>query len=528
MKSTTPIGFGTYPCVVSDERLDELERRVARLEEELVVRRSSLVDVKQPPTTNNERRTLDLALIGRSLIAMGGAYLLRAATDLQVVPRTIGIALGLAYAVSWIVIGNRRTTVFNTAIGALIFFPIVWEATVRFHVLSLPLAIGLVVAGAVALLVVAARRNQQVVAWMASAGVIASATGLAFETRMISAPLMSVALVGAITWWLAERHGWRIVAWPTAIETDLLGIAAIGLVLLQVVHDDVATVIVALLVAFLAYTIVVRRSHVQSGAITAINLVAALILAQRYPMAGVLLPLAVVAGAFAMYARSKLSASALLMMLIGTGFLGQPGITWGLLAIAAAILSIRLQAAHLVYHAAAYAVAAAAGAGLLSSSARVFIGLGPGENPVTLTRAITFAAVAAATAIVIRSQVHIARMILIANATILAIGVIAYAGAELVGGEAARAAAVRTIVVGATAAGLAYLARLPNMANLGMLVYPLLIAGGVKMLIEDFRNGRPTTLFVTLAVYGVLLVIVARLRTRAGSDTPLPDTDPVP
>jgi len=48
------------------------------------------------------------------------------------------------------------------------------------------------------------------------------------------------------------------------------------------------------------------------------------------------------------------------------------------------------------------------------------------------------------------------------------------------------------------------------------------------MIIEDFRSGRPTTLFVTLAVYGALLVIVARLRTRAGSGTPLPDTDPVP
>jgi hypothetical protein len=95
-----------------------------------------------------------------------------------------------------------------------------------------------------------------------------------------------------------------------------------------------------------------------------------------------------------------------------------------------------------------------------------------------------------------------------------------------VGGEAARAAAVRTIVVGLTAATLAWLARRPNLANLGMLVYPLLIAGGVKMILEDFRTGRPTTLFVTLAVYGAVLVIVARLRTRGGSDTPLPDTDP--
>ena len=455
---------------------------------------------------------------------MGGAYLLRAATDLQVVPRSIGIAVGLAYALSWIVIGNRRTAMFNTAIGALIFFPIVWEATVRFHVLDLWLATALVVGGAVTLVVVAARRNLQLIAWMASAGVIASATGLAFETRMVSAPLMSVAIVGAVTWFVAERRGWHIVAWPTAIETNVLGVAAFALVLLQVVHDDVATVIVALLVAFVAYMAVARASYVQSAAIM-LNLVAALVLAQRFPIAGAVLPLAAIAVAFALY--RTMSPTALLLMLIGTGFLGNPGILWGALAIGAAILSMRASNAVLVYHAVVYAIAAAAGAGLLTSSARVFAGLGPGDDPVTWPRAVTFAAIAAASAIVVhRSEERIARVLLIANAAILAIGLVAYAGAELVGGEAARAAAVRTIVVGATAVVLAWLARLPHLADLGMLVYPLLIAGGAKMLIEDFRNGRPTTLFVTLAVYGVLLVIVARLRTRAGSDTPLPDTDP--
>ena len=518
--------MGAYRCCVSDQRLEDLERRVAALEEKLAVGRWQLAEPQQPlPTANRQPSTrVDLALVGRSLIAMGGAYLLRAATDLQVVPRTIGIAAGLAYALSWIVVGNRRTAMFNTAIGALIFFPIVWEATVRFHVLDLRLATALIVAGAVTLLVVAARRNLQLIAWMASAGVIASATGLAFETRMVSLPLISVALVGATTWWVAERRGWRIVAWPTAIETDLLGVAAFVLVLLQLVRDDVATVVAALLVAVAAYIAVAWKTQVQS-AIVLVNLVAALVLAQRFPIAAAVLPLIVIGVGLTLY--RTFSPAALMLMLIGTGFLGRPGITWGVLAIAAALIALRLHEPRLVYHAVAYAIAAAAGAGLLTASARVFAGLGPGDDPVTWTRAITFAAIAAATAIVVlRSEERMARAMLIANAAILSIGVIAWAGAELVGGEAARAAAVRTIVVGATAAVLAYLARLPHLGDLGMLVYPLLIAGGAKMIIEDFRNGRPTTLFVTLAVYGLLLVIVARLRTRGGSDTPLPDTDP--
>src|ERR1051325_5306815 len=347
MKSTTRRGMGAYPFGVSDQRLEDLERRIAALE--FVVGSSSFVEKAAPqplPTTNYEPRTrIDLALIGRSLIAMGGAYLLRAATDLQVVPRTIGIAAGLAYALSWIVIGNRRTAMFNTAIGALIFFPIVWEATVRFHVLDLWLATALVVGGAVTLVVVAARRNLQLVAWMAAAGAIASATGLAFETRTVSAPLMSVAVVGAVTWLVAERRGWHIVAWPTAIETDVLGVAAFALVLLEVVHDDVATVIVALLVAVVAYLAVARASQVQSAAIM-LNLVAAFVLAQRFPVAGAVLPLLAIAAAFALYRTFSLAA--LLLMLVGTGFLGNPGILWGALAIGAAIVAVSARNATLV------------------------------------------------------------------------------------------------------------------------------------------------------------------------------------
>lgn len=478
---------------------------------------------------------------------MGGAYLLRAITDLQVVPRAIGIGAGLAYALSWIWIadrhagrGNRRAAIFDTILGSLILFPIVWEATVRFHVFTAPLASGIVVAGALALLVVAARHNLQVIAWMASAGVIACATGLAFETRIMAGSLTSVALIGAVTWFLSERHGWRMVAWPAAIETNLLGVAIFVLVLLQVVHDDLREVIAALMTAFVAYAIaLVWRctrvdAVVQAVAVVVIDLIAAFILAQRYPLVGALLPLVAIAGAFAAYvmairapdgtppvARAMFSGSALMMMLIGSAFLGGDGVVWSLLAIAAAVLSIRLEAMQLVFHTAGYAIAAAASAGLLTASARVFAGLGPGDHPISAARAVTFAGIAAATAIIIRSQlreerldVRIARVLLIANAAVLAVGVAAYAGAELVGGEAARAAAVRTIIVGATAAALAYLARLPHLADLGMVVYPLLIAGGVKMLIEDFRAGRPTTLFITLAIYGGVLVLVARLRAQ--------------
>src|ERR1017187_6608178 len=43
-----------------------------------------------------------LSYVGRTFVALGGAYLLRALTDSAVLPQPAGIALGLAYSVLWL------------------------------------------------------------------------------------------------------------------------------------------------------------------------------------------------------------------------------------------------------------------------------------------------------------------------------------------------------------------------------------------------------------------------------------------
>ena len=81
---------------MSDERLDHLERRVARLEAELAVRRSSLVEPRG--TTNDEPRTpFDLALAGHSLtdgIAIGLAFM-QALTGLWQLYLVWGLLIGV-------------------------------------------------------------------------------------------------------------------------------------------------------------------------------------------------------------------------------------------------------------------------------------------------------------------------------------------------------------------------------------------------------------------------------------------------
>ncbi len=48
----------------------------------------------------------------------------------------------------------------------------------------------------------------------------------------------------------------------------------------------------------------------------------------------------------------------------------------------------------------------------------------------------------------------------------------------------------------------------------------MLVAGGFKLLAEDFPAGRPLTLLVALALYGGALILAPRLgrKREAGSD----------
>ena len=58
------------------------------------------------------------------------------------------------------------------------------------------------------------------------------------------------------------------------------------------------------------------------------------------------------------------------------------------------------------------------------------------------------------------------------------------------------------------------LARGDRVREAGWLVYPLFIAAGLKILVEDFRHSEPATLFVALVVYGSALILAPRLASK--------------
>jgi hypothetical protein len=72
-------------------------------------------------------------------------------------------------------------------------------------------------------------------------------------------------------------------------------------------------------------------------------------------------------------------------------------------------------------------------------------------------------------------------------------------------------ATIRSSVLAAAVIVLALMARHARVLEASWLVYPLLVATGLKILLEDLRQSEPAMLFVTLVVYGCVLILAPRL-----------------
>src|SRR6266516_3216395 len=104
-------------------RLDAIDERLRVIEARLAIHEAPPPEplrVSAPPRENV------LSLTGRGVLVLGGAFLLRAATE-TALQTQIGIALGLTYAIAWIAAaafaarkGRRTPAIFHTAAAAMI------------------------------------------------------------------------------------------------------------------------------------------------------------------------------------------------------------------------------------------------------------------------------------------------------------------------------------------------------------------------------------------------------------------------
>ena len=83
------------------------------------------------------------ARLGRLLVILGGAFMLRALTESETVGLNVGVGLGLAYALAWTALaertgrsGRKADATFYGLATTMIAFPLLIEATLRMKVFS--------------------------------------------------------------------------------------------------------------------------------------------------------------------------------------------------------------------------------------------------------------------------------------------------------------------------------------------------------------------------------------------------------
>jgi hypothetical protein len=198
-------------------RIESLERRVSALEhspEEPVESAASLPGTTQPLLTS-PATTLDsvsvFSVLGRAMLGVAGAYLLRAAAESTLLPSAIAAAIAIPYAVAWLVFAVRvragewfPATVYSVT-SAVILAPMLWELTFRFQILSAPAGAAMIAVYITAATALAWRRNLTPVFWVANIAATLIALGLFFASRTPT-PLVSVLLLMLVFASVAESR----------------------------------------------------------------------------------------------------------------------------------------------------------------------------------------------------------------------------------------------------------------------------------------------------------------------------------
>ncbi len=130
------------------ERMAALELRVFELEQGAIVapRPTALPTAAAfGPATDHpsgEQISGAFLLLGKSLLGIAGAYLLRALAESNALPRLLIAVVAIAYAIGWLAAAARvrKKARWGAALfagtSALILAPMLWELTMRFHVLN--------------------------------------------------------------------------------------------------------------------------------------------------------------------------------------------------------------------------------------------------------------------------------------------------------------------------------------------------------------------------------------------------------
>ena len=544
-------------------RLQELERRVATLEKrgELPANPPVEAFLRAAPK-EKEKRTGSTSVgpvLGKAVLAIAGAYLLRAIAESRAESRWMIMVAGIAYAMAWLVwaVRSHRSSHFASVIlgltAALILPPLLWESTVRFHDLTVGFT-SVVLVGWVALsLCLAWTERLEAIPWIGTVAAAATAMALivaTHELRPLTIALLALALLTEVAAASGRWLGLRIV---TALAADS-AVGLLGLVMTSAegVPDSYRAMSAVELNAYCAALMTIYgasigvRAFVMKRKLTfaevaqaAVAFVLGTWVSLRATHGGswrvlgaVFLLLAVgcywgaltrFSGAEARRNRRVSANYAAGLVLAGSLLLLNGNfqvVALSVAAMAAVAVFTRTKYSSLGIHGTLYLLAAGITCGLFSYASSALAGKVP-KWPEWSFWVVAFAGLVS---YVLGSRVAEegwkARMLWVLPAAVVgsALAALAVAGfAGLGSGElsASMLSMVRTGVTSVIALGLGYAGSRWNRVELGWVAYGAIGLGALKLVVEDLRFGSAGTLVVSLLFYGLILILLPRL-TRFG------------
>lgn len=496
--------------------------------------------------------------LGKAMLAVAGAYLLRALAESGAVPRMPVIAIALAYAFVWLAPASRARAWFGSAVwaatSAVILMPMLWEIALRFR--FLPDAVIAVVLDAfvLAAMALAWKRRFALVASIAAVAGSVAAVALAIATRD-PAPFTSALVVMALAGEVAAALDRALPVRPVVAAAADLAVFALVWIYSSpaAARAEYAPIRAAALLSFgpallLVYaasasvqTLLERRriSAFEVGqTLTAFLLASWTMFSFWSGQAAVLLGWLCLLSSGAGYAVSfgwfsrtdarrnyHVYATGSLALLVAGSFLclpaGGTALLLSLCALVAVLLAGPAGSVTLRFHAVACLAAAAVAAGLPQWMARAMAGPLPASpgGAVWLVSACSVLGYLGLSRLPFEGGSPRWGRILRLAAAALAVGasagllvwVLVGVSSFAIVPNASHVAVIRTLVICALVLAMSWSGAVWQRKELVMLAWAALAFGASKLLFEDLRHGHLAFTAASLILYAFTLLLVPRM-----------------
>lgn len=566
-------------------RIESLERRIAALEGHPSPSVSAAplnpaIDqpaAATPPAPAAPLESVSVfSVLGRAMLGIAAAYLLRAVAQSHLLPAPAAAAMAVPYAIAWLVFAVRTragawfAAAIYSATSALILAPMLWELVFHFQILSAAAAaavIAVYISTATALaLAPASPHNLEPVLWVANIAAVLIALSLFFAARSTT-PFLTLLLFLLVLAAIAESRnhvsGLRALnalaasaaIWaaiyvyisPAGTRPDYPSVSSAALII-------PALVLFAVELASIVHSTIARRQRIAVFEVlfTVISFLLAAIALDAFVPAGLVyfglfcltLGGAGYAAVYLFFDRAPaprnyrvFSTWSAVLVLAGIA-ISLPAAfhapAYSLAAVAATALGARFSRLVLVFHGAVCLAAAAAASSLATYTIYALAGSLPGAPSWSLY--VAFVAAIACYALLPRwaspswreqtLQIFIAALVISAAAALLVHALAGLLALRIPPGPH-HLAFFRTLSLCAAALALAWAAARFQRRELARIANAALALLAVKLVAEDLRQGRLAYIAASIFLFALTLIAVPRVRrltrkSRAAAAPPAP------